>query len=154
MTTTHENTLRRLLCWILLLGIAGVAAELALLGHYEGWRQQAPLVMLGLGLVTTLGAAIGPTPFWLKLHGLVMFGFLVSGGLGLYFHYSGNAEFEKEMVPTIGGWELIREALTGATPALAPGTMFLLGFVGLAIAYRHPLLRRDDAPGIDVKASV
>jgi hypothetical protein len=33
------------------------------------------------------------------------------------------------------------KALTGATPVLAPGSMSLLGVIGLALTYRHPLLR-------------
>jgi hypothetical protein len=36
---------------------------------------------------------------------------------------------------------LISKTLTGATPVLAPGSMSLLGFVGLAFTYRHPALR-------------
>jgi hypothetical protein len=36
---------------------------------------------------------------------------------------------------------LISKTLTGATPVLAPGSMSLLGVVGLAFTYRHPALR-------------
>jgi len=35
------------------------------------------------------------------------------------------------------------KALAGATPVLAPGSMSLLGVVGLALTYRHPLLRNE-----------
>jgi hypothetical protein len=42
------------------------------------------------------------------------------------------------MYPTMEGAELIRKTMTGATPVLAPGTMALLGIVGLTYAYRHP----------------
>ncbi len=65
--------------------------------------------------------------------------FLASGNLGLFLHYDGNVEFELEMYPEMEGWELVWEALTGATPALAPGGMVLLGLIGIAFSYRHSL---------------
>ena len=43
----------------------------------------------------------------------------------------------------MSGAELIRKVSTGATPVLAPGTMSLLGVIGLLHAYRHPALTRD-----------
>jgi hypothetical protein len=41
------------------------------------------------------------------------------------------------------GFELVRNTLTGATPVLAPGSMSLLGLVGLAQVYRHPSLAAE-----------
>jgi hypothetical protein len=38
----------------------------------------------------------------------------------------------------MAGTELITKVFTGATPVLAPGTMALLGMVGLMHTYRHP----------------
>jgi hypothetical protein len=49
----------------------------------------------------------------------------------------------------LAGWELFKEAMTGATPALAPGAMVQLGLIGLAWSYRHPAL----VPGGDDRAS-
>ena len=63
---------------------------------------------------------------------------LLSGGLGVFLHFKGNIEFEKEMYPSMSGFELIWESLKGATPSLAPGAMALLGIVGLVYCYRHP----------------
>jgi hypothetical protein len=51
-------------------------------------------------------------------------------------------EFELETYPSISGLALFKEAMMGATPALAPGTMIELGLIGLAYTYRHPLLVR------------
>jgi hypothetical protein len=64
--------------------------------------------------------------------------FIVSGGIGIGLHYDGNVEFELEMYPSLSGVELIGKTLTGATPVFAPGTMALLGLIGLALTYRHP----------------
>jgi hypothetical protein len=41
-------------------------------------------------------------------------------------------EFERELNPDASGFSLFRDAMMGATPALAPGTMILLGAVGWA----------------------
>ena len=76
---------------------------------------------------------------------LLMVLFLGAGILGVGLHYQGNNEFELEMYPSLAGVELLSKALTGATPVLAPGSMSLLGVIGLALTYRHPLLR-DLAP--------
>ncbi len=38
----------------------------------------------------------------------------------------------------MSGFELAWEALKGATPSLAPGTMMLLGMLGLIYTFRHP----------------
>ena len=62
--------------------------------------------------------------------------FVGSGVLGVGLHYRGNHEFEREMYPTMAGMELVRNTLTGATPVLAPGSMALLGLVGLAAVHR------------------
>jgi hypothetical protein len=51
-------------------------------------------------------------------------------------HFRGNAEFELEMYLSMAGTELIGKTLTGATPVFAPGTMALLGGLGLAASYR------------------
>ena len=45
----------------------------------------------------------------------------------------------------MGGWELVLESLTGALPALAPGTMIYLGLLGWAATFRHPLLANVSA---------
>jgi hypothetical protein len=50
--------------------------------------------------------------------------------------------FELEMNPSAGGTQLVWESLSGAMPALAPGTLFQLGLVGLLYTYPHPALGR------------
>ena len=73
--------------------------------------------------------------------------FLATGVLGLILHFKGNVEFELELHPSMGGFELVWEGLRGAFPALAPGAMAQLGLLGLVACYRHPLLSgREAAP--------
>ena len=122
------------------LAAVGTGIELLLLGHTETVWQFIPLVLLALGLGAGLWLAVRPGRIVVRaFRGLTVL-FLVAGGLGIGLHYKGNAEFELEMYPSRAGWELFRESMTGATPALAPGTMFLLGFVGLLHTFRHPEL--------------
>jgi hypothetical protein len=132
--------MRTMLLVILLLGLVGSLAELILLGHYEDWEQWIPLTLLISALVLFAAYAVTRSGGVLKAIRWVSIAFVVGGITGIVLHYRGNAEFEREMVPTIRGVELVWEALRGATPALAPGTLVQLGLVALAYLYRHPVL--------------
>jgi hypothetical protein len=136
------SRLRSILLWTLLAGTAGTMGELLLLGHRESAAQLVPLVLLAAGLLVGIMLLAGSTPSGLRLLQVLMILFLASGILGVGLHYQGNTEFELEMHPSIAGIELLSKTLTGATPVLAPGSMSLLGVIGLASTYRHPLLRR------------
>lgn len=129
---------RVMLMVIFLLGSAGTLIELVLLGHYERLWQLTPVGILTVSL-TVLGAwFIAGGDRLLRVFRLSMFLYLAAGGLGIYLHYRSNVEFELEMRPSAAGIGLVWSALTGAMPALAPGTMFQLGLVGLLYTYRHP----------------
>jgi hypothetical protein len=58
----------------------------------------------------------------------------------MLLHYQSNREFELETYPTMAGLELLRETLTGAIPALAPGALIHIGLIGFAYGY----VRRAD----------
>lgn len=135
--------MRRLLLATLAIGVCGMSAELLLLGHFESIAQAVPLLLLGVGLAVLVWHVAAPGAASVRaLQGTMML-FIVSGGIGVGLHYDGNVEFELEMYPSMSGLELIRNTLSGATPVLAPGTMALLGLVGLALVYRHPALERQ-----------
>ena len=129
-----------MLLFILVLGITGTGAELLLLGHYEDAWQVAPLVLFAVSLAVLAWHGVTRGVASVRaLQGLMAM-FVVSGALGVYLHYIGNAEFELEMYPDRRGFELFKEAMAGATPALAPGTMVLLGLIGLVYTHGHPAL--------------
>lgn len=134
--------IRRLLLAVLLFGMVGTVVELLLLGHTEETQQWIPLGVLGIGLVSTLILTIRPTRRAVVAFRLTMVLFVVASLAGLYFHYRGNVEFELEMYPSITGLELFHKAVTGATPALAPGTLAWFGLAGLATTWRHEAMRR------------
>jgi hypothetical protein len=135
--------LRRIVLAILLLGTSGLIAELLLIEHFESWEQWVPLVALAVGFAAGAGLAVRPSRPALRVFQALMGGFIVAGLAGLYLHYIGNAEFERERDPALGGTRLVWESLRGATPALAPGAMIQLGLLGLAFAFRHPALPRS-----------
>ena len=137
--------LRGFLIAVFVLGVVGTGAELLLLGHFEDYRQLVPLTLFGLGLLLVGVRAVHGRAWGVRVFRALMVIYIVSGGLGIYFHIRSNVEFELEMYPSMGGWELVRESLTGALPALAPGTMIYLGLLGWAATFRHPLLANVSA---------
>ncbi len=141
MAKATLTTLRQVLLALFVIGVVGTGLELVLLGHTEDLWQLAPLVLMALSLVVLCWCLTDRRAVCLRWFQATMVMLVLSGFVGLWLHYQGNTEFEREMYPTLNGFELFRESLTGATPTLAPGTMLELGFLGLAYTYRHPNLR-------------
>ena len=139
----EHGLLRRLVLGLMLLGMLGLAAELVLLEHYEDVWQWVPLGALATGIVLTLAVWMRPGRRTLRAFQVLSAVCVLAGALGVYLHLDGNLEFERESDPSMGGLPLLWEALRGATPALAPGALAQLGLLGLALAYRHPALRRQ-----------
>lgn len=135
--------MRSLLIYVFALGLLGTGVELALLEHYESWQQWLPLALLVLGLGAVAAVRLRPCRRTLLLLRSIAAAFLISAALGIYFHLDANFEFERERDATLGGTELAWEMLTGAMPALAPGSMALLGLIGLVITAGHPALQPD-----------
>jgi hypothetical protein len=131
-----------MLLGLLLVGAAGLGAELVLLEHTESGWQWVPLVLLGAVLVLGLAVAMRPARGTVRAFQGVTALCVAAGLLGVYLHLEGNVEFELEGDPSLGGLVLLWEALRGATPALAPGSLAQLGLLGLVCTYRHPALRR------------
>ncbi len=137
-----SDTARNLLLGIFLIGAAGIATELSLLGHYEDRDQFIPLGLSALGVVTLVAAAIKPAPITVRFAQAAMLLMAASGLLGVWFHYQATTEFQLEMDASLRGWALFRKAIVAkAPPALAPGAMIQLGLIGLAYTFRHPALR-------------
>ncbi|MEM7040594.1 MAG: hypothetical protein AAF570_26765, partial [Bacteroidota bacterium] len=123
---------RRWIFWIFLLTTAGLGAELFLLEHTEGFWQLFPFILMTTSTIALLAHA------WMRnrttmylLRGMAV-ALVIGGTWGLWMHYHGNAEFELEMYPKRGGFELFWEALKGATPVLAPGAVIGLGLLAWA----------------------
>ncbi len=143
---TRTPAWRRLALALFLFGEAGVLIELWLLGHHEDAWQWTPLALLSAGLLAGAWIAGRPGPVSLRVFGWLMGGHVAAGGAGLFLHIKANVEFELELHPDATGWPLLWETLTGAIPALAPGTMFQLGLLGMLVYWRHPARGSGGAP--------
>ena len=84
----------------------------------------------------------------------VMALFVLAGFVGMAAHFHGSAEYQLELDPSIGTWELIGKVVRAkAPPLLAPGMMIQLGLLGLAYAlsdrrYRTGVLRAFNGLGL------
>jgi hypothetical protein len=139
--------IRRLLLAVVLLGMCGLALELFLLEHTESAWQWVPFAVLAAGLASGGAVAVRPTRAALHAFQAVMAIAVGAGLLGLYLHYTGNAEFELESDPSLRGLRLFWTSVRGATPVLAPGALAQLGLLGLVHTFRHPGLRRPARAG-------
>ena len=145
-------TLRRLLLWLLLLGLAGVATDLTLLGHYEDTRMLLPFVAMAVAAAGATTRLARPSPrsvWWLRASMVPM---MAAGATGAYLHYLGGVEFQADMDPTLSRWQLFWKVIhMQAPPMLAPGVLVQFALLGLVSTYRDPLTvvsRADSAKGV------
>ncbi len=131
-------SIRKLLLATLALGVIGTGGELVLLGHFEMPAQWIPIVVLSAAVIVLAWHLRAPGPASVRAMQVLMGIFVATGTLGVGFHFDGNVEFERELHPAEQGFEFLRKTAAGATPVLAPGSMTLLGLIGLAYTYRHP----------------
>lgn len=116
------------------------AAELFFVGHWNETIQLLPFVLCGLGLTVVALGYFRPTPTGLKLLRGIMILIALCSLIGFYEHMAGNYRFWLELYPNVGSWDLVKEALQGEFPALAPGILLLGAVIGLTAVYQHPLL--------------
>ena len=133
--------MRSLLLALVLFGAAGLIAELFLIEHYDSWTQTLPFAVLGCGLAVGASLAYRPTSRRVRVFQAVMGIAVLTGLVGLWLHYRGNAAFELEIAPSARGFDLVWGALRGAVPILAPGAFVQLGLLGIIWSHRHPALR-------------
>ena len=132
-----NDTLRRFLLGIFLLGVSGITAELLLMGHYEDFYQQIPLALCALALAGVGAVLLRPGRGTITAFRALMACFVLSGMVGAILHFQGNMEFQLEMDGSLNGFALYRKAILAKTPpALAPGAMIQLGLIGLAYTFR------------------
>jgi hypothetical protein len=122
----------RLILVVLAIGIAGTAADLALLAHYEDNAQLIPLVLMGVAIPALTWHGVSPTPGSRRFLRLTMALFVAAGLAGIWFHAAGSVEFQREIDPEMSWRDLIpKVARAKAPPMLAPGVMILMGLMGL-----------------------
>ncbi|HEU4595174.1 MAG TPA: hypothetical protein VFS10_08375 [Pyrinomonadaceae bacterium] len=129
--------LRRFLLAFSVLLLGGSLVELFLVEHTEDAVQLIPFALCGLGALAALAALFKPRRATLLALRACML-LVVAGSLfGIYQHVSHNYAFQQEVNPNATGGELLRGALGGANPLLAPGILAVAAVLALAAAYRH-----------------
>lgn len=108
----------------------GTVLELYLLDHYEDAQQLIPIICIGTTLLLTTASVFSRSNLIGKLFQINLVLTALSGVYGMYLHLMANYEFELEMTPSASGWSLFIESLSGALPALAPGSMIMLALIG------------------------
>ena len=137
--------IRRAILALVTLGTLGMSIELSLIGHWEDPNQVIPLVVAAVGLLSLVVTAVWPRIGTVRLLQFVMLTYIGTGVIGITLHFKGNAEFQREIDPSLSGLALFRKVVEAtAPPALAPGVMVQLGLLGLVYTYKHPALKEQD----------
>jgi hypothetical protein len=129
----HVELLRRWVLAVLMLGLVGTATELVLLEHYEQPLQLVPLVLIAAAIASIGWQWRRNDAASLRALAIVMALFVLAGCAGVVAHFHGSAEFQLELNPSMGLWELVEKIVRAkAPPLLAPGMMLQMGLLGLA----------------------
>jgi hypothetical protein len=141
-----SGALRRLLLWLLLVGLAGVVTELTLLGHYEDTRMLLPYLAMAAAAAGATARLVRPSARSIRWLRASMVPMLAAGAAGAYLHYAGGLEFQADMDPTLSRWQLFWKVLhMQAPPMLAPGVLVQFALLGLVSTYRDPLMTAPPA---------
>lgn len=137
--------LRRWILGVLVLGLLGTVTELVLLEHYEQPLQFVPLVLIVAAVAVLVWEFRRHDTASRRAVQIVMALFVLAGFVGFVAHFHGSAEYQLELNPEMGNWELMEKVLRAkAPPLLAPGMMLQLGLLGLAYMFSDPRFRRSE----------
>lgn len=129
--------LRRFLLVLAAFLFGGTVVELGLVNHTEDLVQWIPFVLCGVGLLVVVSVLVrprGPTVKSLRVWMLLV---VVGSLFGVYQHVTNNIAFEREINPTASSSRILRQALGGANPLLAPGMLAVAALLALAATYKH-----------------
>jgi hypothetical protein len=127
--------LRTFLFALAALLFAGTVAELLLAEHFDGPVQLIPFALCGLGLVMLGATWLRPARWSVLGLRVAMVGIAAGSLLGVWEHLEGNRGFALEVHPDAARLDLIRSALTGRDPLLAPGILAVAAVVAVAATF-------------------
>lgn len=140
-TTLVDARLRRFLLGLTAFIFIGTVIELWLSDHTQETLQWIPFILSALGFLAVGAVWFRPSRQTIRVLRGVMTLVALGSIAGIYFHLSGNFEFELEMRPGVATTDVIMEALKGADPLLAPGILALAALLAIAATYYHPALQ-------------
>lgn len=135
MTGFIEKNRLKLFFASIFLYIVGLIIELILIDHYESNKQIIPLSVLSVSFIAFILHGTFKNKTTQNIFRILMILSIISGFLGIYFHFVGNMEFEMELHPGASTAEWMMESIKGATPLMAPGSIIGLGLFGLIYTY-------------------
>lgn len=138
-----NNILQRLRIFLLLIAAAifiGTPIELWFTEHFKSPVQFIPFILSGLGLLAVAIALIWTKRSSLLSLRVVMIVVIMGSALGLYEHLAHNLAFELDIRPNSTLGAVFIDALSGASPLLAPGILALGAVLAIAATYYHPAL--------------
>ncbi len=130
--------LRLFLCSLSALLFAGTIAELLSVKHYGDRVQLIPFAMCGIGLALLLLFWWRPGPGVLKVMQVTMGLIALGSFIGVYEHIEGNLGFAREVHPHADRMALLKAALTGRDPLMAPGILAVAATIAIAASYAAP----------------
>jgi len=116
-----------------------IPVELVLSGHTEGFLQWIPFIVCAVALASLLGWGVLRSRWSYHLLKASMAVTCASSLVGAYQHYLHNLELELEIRPGSVWTDVFAEAISGASPLLAPGILFLAGLLVLAALRQWPM---------------
>jgi fatty acid desaturase len=128
--------LRRFLLVLAALLFSGTVVELWLVNHTEDLVQWVPFVLCGGGLLVVVSVLIHPRGATVKGLRAWMLVVVVGSLFGIYQHVTNNIAFEREINPAASSSRILRQALGGANPLLAPGMLAVAALLALAATYK------------------
>jgi len=134
-----SDRLRRRLGLLLVAGLLGIGAELILTGHYEDRDQTLPLAAIGACLLCLGWSRRSPGPASRRLLGASWILLAIVGGAGIVLHFRSNYDFQTELHPELGvAGRFLASLRATSPPSLAPGSLILLGALGLVTLRARP----------------
>lgn len=135
--------LRRFLLILSVLLFGGAFVELWLTNHWESAVQLIPFFLCGLGAVAALLLLVSRPRRAALLALRAALALVAFGSLfGVYEHVEHNFAFVREVYPNAPTGEVLKGALGGANPLLAPGVLAVAAVLAFAATYGHPALNR------------
>ena len=118
----------------------GTIVELSQLNHFGEELQIVPFILLPLGILLGLLMLFTKNPMIQKVAIIGMWVVAVGGMIGMIVHVSGNLESVFEGGQKLAFGQMIKQAIGGRNPLLAPGTLTIGAAMILAVAYAKKAL--------------
>ena len=132
MVADHRlATIRRWLLGISAFLFLGTIGELIMLKHYDGSLQLVPFLLCGVGFLGVALLSRTRSPRLILGTRVVMILIAAASLIGVWAHIESNTGFEKELHPHATTTELVKAALTGRDPLMAPGILAVAAMIAI-----------------------